>query len=274
MVRTRYMRGHLAAVDEALDSLERDAAAAGLGFGIVRVSLCRTTNALARGHLDRVPALIAFSRSEGARLHTFAAHPATLSQQLILMLELGEFAEIVAMAKPAADRGPSVWHAVLARCGERDAAALHAVTDEVPTADDTFPLFVALAAEVAARDGHAELGAWCADRLDEMGDLTVTIGLGTIVMGFAAHFAGFAHAATGNVDEAVARFDRARTLALDSGADLWAAHSSIELAALLAPSLDEAVMAHVDGLAVEAALMVAVSGSDRLARRYDSVREG
>ncbi len=92
--------------------------------------------------------------------------------------------------------------------------------DEVPTADDTFPLFVALAAEVAARDGHPELGAWCADRLDEMGDLTVTIGLGTIVMGFAAHFAGFAHAATGNVKEAVARFDRARSLALDSGADL------------------------------------------------------
>ncbi len=65
--------------------------------------------------------------------------------------------------------------------------------------DDAFWPFVALAAEAGARREDVAIGPSCASRLDDLGDRTITVGLGTIVMGFAAHFAGLAHVACGDL---------------------------------------------------------------------------
>jgi hypothetical protein len=264
LLRSRYMRGDLTAIDGVLDELERESNEAVLPFGMVRVALCRVTNALARGELADVPALLDHARAEGMRLRTFAAAGATFSQQGILLRELGKLGDAVPQIQSFADNMPATpWTAVLALAGEGDAERLWALADDVPI-DDLHLSFAALAAEVASRDHHAELGAWCAPFLDAHGDLAVTIGLGSVVMGFAAHFAGHAHLACGDRAGAVERFDRARALARGAGADLWAAHSSLALAEILAESADRVDVARAAELVAEVEPIAAASGSVRL----------
>ena len=239
LLRAEYMLGNLRAVDELLPVLERAAEAALLPFGAVRVSLCKTTNAIARGELDGVQQLIDATMREGARYRTFNAEIAATVQQLLVLFErdeVGLLADLVRLR--AKERGPGVWHAVLALCdADLDEEPLIDLAPLVPV-DDAFWPFVALAAEAGARRGDAAIGRWCAARLDELGDRTITVGLGTVVMGFAAHFAGLAHVATGNLDTARDRFGRAITLAAGNGAALWEAHSIVELADIGARSDD------------------------------------
>jgi hypothetical protein len=49
---------------------------------------------------------------------------------------------------------------------------------------------VAYAAEAGARRRDAAIGTRCVTRLDSLRDSTITVGLGTAVIGFAAHYAG------------------------------------------------------------------------------------
>ena len=90
-------------------------------------------------------------------------------------------------------------------------------------------------------------------------------------MGFATHFAGLAHVATGSLDTARDRFERAIELAARNGAALWEAHSTVELADVCARSDDPHLL-------TESRLMLAalrdspvVRASNRLARRVTEV---
>ena len=107
LLRAEYTLGNLTAVDELLPVLERAAETALLPFGAVRVSLCRTTNALARGELDEVPQLIDATLREGNRYRTFNAEIAASVQQLLLLFERDELdllADLVRLR--AKERGP------------------------------------------------------------------------------------------------------------------------------------------------------------------------
>jgi|GEM_PF-4616385 len=271
VLRARYMRADVRAIDAVLDDLERASHDAVIPFGMVRVHLCRTSNAMARGQLDVIPAQIEAARREGMRLRTFSAAGAALSQHALLLYELGRDEELAAAVAAPAARGPGVWHAVLALCGRFSAAQLLDVADEVPL-DDSYLPFVALAAEVAARERDLALGAWCAPRLDAQRDLAVTAGLGSVVLGFAAHYAGLAHLAVGDVRAAIVRLERARALGIGADAPLWAAHAAVELAAVLASSSDRVDIARAEELRAETAAVVESSGSVRLARRHAAVR--
>ena len=141
---------------------------------------------------------------------------------------------------------------------------------QVPV-DDSFWPFVALAAEAAARRQDAAVGAWCGPRLDELGDRTIMVGLGTVVFGFAAHFAALANAATGDLDGARVRFEHAIALASRNGAALWEAHSKVELADVLMQS--DAATAHAEARRMIAELggSPLITQSARLARRVAEV---
>ncbi len=237
LLRAEYMLGNLRAVDELLPVLERAAEAALLPFGAVRVSLCRTTNAIARGELDGVQQLIDATMREGNRYRTFNAEIAATVQQLLLLFErdeLGLLADLVRLR--AKERGPGVWHAVLALC-EPDRRRGAADRARAAGAGRRLVLAVRRACRrgrcTARRCGDRARGAH--PRLDELGDRTITVGLGTAVMGFATHFAGLAHVATGSLDTARDRFERAIELAAGNGAALWEAHSTVELADVLCP---------------------------------------
>jgi hypothetical protein len=272
-LRALYTAGHLDAVERLLAELDAAARESALPFGIVRVTLCKATNALARGELAGMPELIESSRSEGRRLRTFAAEGAALAQQVMLLLELDQRDEVCRLARPLAARSEAnSWHALLALCGDSDAGGrLFDVATNVRTDDDTFAVFTALAAEVAARTNDGELGRWCLGHLEPRGDTTIVLGLGTIVMGFAKHFAGLARMAIGDLDGAATDLEHAAWMATANGADLWRAHSTVELADVLArtdrPADRERAAALVSGL------RAGVPSSPRLARRRDEVAE-
>ncbi|MGH9135078.1 MAG: AfsR/SARP family transcriptional regulator [Ilumatobacteraceae bacterium] len=272
LLRSEYTLGNLAAVDDLLPVLQEAADAALLPFAAVRVSLSRTTNAIARGALDEVEALIAATSSDGRRYRTFNTERATTLQMLLLMFERDERRALADIVRARAEAfGPGAWHAILALCEpDRDAFSLIDLAPRVPL-DDSFWPWVAFAAEAGARRGDAAIGAWCADRLDALGDCTITVGLGTVVMGFAAHYAGLARVASGELDAARCRFDRAIALASGNGAELWRAHSTVELAEVLARSGDPATVAEAQRLLDELSVSPIVRASNRLARRVDEV---
>jgi DNA-binding SARP family transcriptional activator len=267
-LRALYTAGDLDTVDTLMGELDRSAREAALPFGIVRVTLCQATNALARGRLDEVPPLIATSRAEGKRLRTFAAEGAAFAQEVLLLLELDQLADVATLVRPlAADSIANSWHSILALCeDEGQRTRLRDVATQVRPDDDSFSAFVAVAAEVAARTGDAELGAWCLSHLDGRGDTTIVVGLGTLVMGFARFFAGLARVATGKLDGAARDFEAAAGLAIANGARLWHEHATVELAGVLAQTGADADRARgrklLDGI---------TPCSPRVRRRYDEV---
>lgn len=272
LLRAEYMLADLRSVDALLPVLEKASETALLPFGAVRVSLCKTTNALARGELDRVQPLIDATMREGNRYRTFNTEVAATMQQLLLMFENDELSLLADLVRLRAKvRGPGVWHAVLALCEpDDDDEPLIELAPLVP-ADDSFWPFVALAAEAGARRQDAAIGAWCASRLDELGDRTIMVGLGTVVMGFAAHYAALANVAMGDLGAARVRFERAIALTSENGAALWEAHSTVELADVLARSdaaADRAEACRSIGALRDSAITIK---SARLARRVGEV---
>ena len=270
-LRALYGAGRLAAVDELLDELDQSSRVASLSFGMVRVTLCRATNALARGELAAVPDLLAATRAEGRRLRTFSAEGAALAQEVLLLLELDQRDRLLAIVRPLAARSSAnPWHGVLALCGDPLEQPLVEIATQIRPDDDSFAAFVAIAAEVAARTGDAELGGWCLHHLEPRDDSTIVVGLGTIVMGFARHFAGLSRVATGDLDGAAADLEHAAWMATANGADLWRSHATVELADVLSRSdraadRDRAWML-VDGLLADGPHL-----SPRLARRCGEV---
>ena len=231
-LRALYTAGNFVAVDGLLTELDAAAREAALPFGIVRVTLCQATNALARGELDGIQQLIDTSRAEGRRLRTFAAEGAALAQEALLLLELDRRPAVTTLVQPLAARSPAnSWHAVLALAGRpQGQPPLLEVARQIRPADDSFAAFSAIAAEVAARSGDADLGAWCLQQLESRGDSTIVVGLGTLVIGFARYFAGLARLATGDADGAARDLEAAARMATENGANLWRGHATVDLA--------------------------------------------
>jgi DNA-binding SARP family transcriptional activator len=256
-LRALYSAGRLDDVSDLLEELDRSSREGSMPFGVVRVTLCRATNAMARGEFDAVPELVAASRREGRRLRTFAAEGAARSQEVLLMLELDQRDELVTLVRPVALQwAASAWNAVLALCGDPlMEMPLLEVAGHIRPDEDSFPAFLAIAAEVAARRGDAELGAWCLSHLEPRGDTTIVVGLGTLVMGFARYFAGLARSATGDLEGAAADLERAAWMATANGAHVWRGHATVELADVLArtgrPADRERARLLLDGLATD-----------------------
>ena len=266
-----YGAGRLATVDELLDELDQSSRVASLSFGMVRVTLCRATNALARGELAAVPDLLAATRAEGRRLRTFSAEGAALAQEVLLLLELDQRDRLLAIARPLAARSSAnPWYGVLALGGDPLEQPLVEIATQIRPDDDSFAAFVAIAAEVAARTGDADLGEWCLRHLEPRDDSTIVVGLGTIVMGFARHFAGLSRVATGDLDGAAADFEHAAWMATANGADLWRNHATVELADVLSRS-DRAADRDRASMLVDRLLADGPHLSPRLARRCGEV---
>jgi len=187
------------------------------------------------------------------------------------MLEHDRREELAALVRPIATRTPAnAWYSLLALCGDPAIGRpLLDVAAHLRPDDDSFPAFTALAAEVAARTGDAELGAWCLRYLEARDDSTIVVGLGTIVMGFARHFAGLGRLAIGDLDRAAAELEHAAWMATANGAHLWRGHSTIELAEVLARTDRPADRERAGTLL--AGLRTAVPLSPRLARRCEEV---
>ena len=265
VLRSKYSLGDLAAIDRLLPGLESDSNDAGLSFGIVRVSLCRATNALARGQLGALPDLFDQTERHASRYRTHAAAGALFIQRNLLLLELDRLDDIAGSVEPLLLGGPSAWHAVSALCGRSDADEVMDICEQVAI-NDSFPPFLAFASLVALRDGHAGLGSWCAERLDALGDRTIVVGFGTLVLGFAPHFAALAHQATGERDRARLAFTRACELAAQGGADLWRGYSSLGLATVLSSDLEQSDSQRTADLLACVDAVARASGSVRLAR--------
>ena len=265
VLRSKYSLGDLAAIDRLLPGLESDSNDAGLSFGIVRVSLCRATNALARGQLGALPDLFDQTERHASRYRTHAAAGALFIQRNLLLLELDRLDDIAGSVEPLLLGGPSAWHAVSALCGRSDADEVMDICEQVAI-NDSFPPFLAFASLVALRDGHAELGSWCAERLDALGDRTIVVGFGTLVLGFAPHFAALAHQATGERDRARLAFTRACELAAQGGADLWRGYSSLGLATVLAADPEHSESQRMADLLAYVDEVSQASGSRRLSR--------
>lgn len=265
-----YRKGDLEAVDRLLGRLAAAAEEASIPFGLLRVSLCETSNALCRGELGRVPALIERSRETGRRLRAFAVEGATAAQQAIWMRECGDREELAQLARMMASMAsPGPWHALAAWCGDaQHAGELRSIALQVPK-DDYFLIFVALAAEVARDRGDPELAAWCRDPLEDAGDSAIIGGFGTVVVGFAPHYAALAAASCGD-REAEELAERAVRLADWSGARLWAGHSRAELAALL---VEDGRLDRAETMLAGAAEAAAATGSTRLAERCMQLRD-
>jgi DNA-binding SARP family transcriptional activator len=265
-LRIWYSRGDLTSVDAVVDELAQLSQQGAMAFGQVRAHLCRASNAIIRGDLDSGERHVRAAERLGTRLRTFAVDGAVRTIDVVIGLERGRWDEIRAVASAMEElRGPSSWAALVAWCGD-DATAdrLMAIGRQLPR-DDAFDVFAALGAEVAARRHDEALGAWCGSQLAPLSGRTVMVGLGTCVLGFADHFTGLASVATGELDRATALLNRALADARSAGATLWAAHSSVELAAVLA------AMGHHEA-ALTTLGAIDVSGTtERVRRRIDEV---
>jgi hypothetical protein len=90
-------------------------------------------------------------------------------------------------------------------------------------------------------------------------------------MGFAAHFAALAYLASGDHDTARARFEHAIALSSQNGAALWEAHSSVELAGVLARSDERDTIDEARRLLDALRRSPITLQSARLSRRVDEV---
>jgi len=272
LLRIAYQRGELRVVESVLPELEQASRIAALPFGVMRVALCATTNAIAQGELDRAASLLEEEVALSARLRSSAGPAAIRVHRLLLLLEQDRLAEMLGPARLAARarQAPSIWDAVLALAGDDDAATRLSDVARVIPRDDSFDNFAALAAEVAVERMDTHLARWCLPHLDEIGDGTLIVGIGTGALGFAHHFAGLALSALGDLQGARARLERAGELADRNGAALWWAHSQVALARVLTESgeVSEAVsvLDRVDTTGLPAQ-------SPRLTRLIDEARD-
>lgn len=236
VLRLAYATGDLPRVDSLLEPLAAASERALLPFGTVRRHLCDVTNAIARGQLDDVRELIATTREVGHRLGTHAVDAATTSQELLLELELDELDRRGDMLESAAATNPhtqAIMVAALARPHDEHAhARLVSGIAHVPH-DDARPAVVALATLAAADRRDALLGQRCVDELAPLGERTITVGFGSLVLGSAAMYTGIAHLAAGQLDRARTLLERGVQSSIRSTGRLWEAHARLWLAETL-----------------------------------------
>lgn len=271
-LRAAYTVGDLRAVDGILPMLDHSSRVSMLPFGTVRVALCLTANAIGRGELAAAQRGIEAELAVGRRFRTLVTDAAVRSHRFLLAREADTMGELMPVARLArAGRPvPNSWDAVIAAAGDLETAERLAELAPQVKPDDSFDVLLALGAEVAARRGDAVLGAWCVEHLRSATDRTLMTGIGTIMFGFGAHFLGLAHAATGDLESAQAALLRSVDRAAAVGAELWWAHSQVELAEVEARRLNrEEARAALTAAADSPARIE----SARLARRVAEVTE-
>ncbi len=199
-LRAAYHVGDIEAVDRMLPGLEEASRMAMLPFGTMRVALCRTTNAIARGELAAAADLVVQEYELGTRLRVLVTDGAVRTHRFILAREADLMADLIPVARlaQAARPAPNAWNAVLANAGDED--FIHTLADVAPevSPDDTYDVFLSMAAEVAARRLDTRLGRWCVDQLAPFADRTLMTGIGTGVLGFASHYCGLAWVGAGD----------------------------------------------------------------------------
>ncbi len=269
-LRAAYQCGDLRAIEQLLPSLDHSSRLAMLPFGTMRVALCRTSNAIARGDLEGAMTAVAHEQEIGNRFRTLVTETAVRTHRFLLAQEADRMADLIPVARVAqASRpGPNAWDAVLAIAGDSDSAVGLATAAPLVVPDDTYDVFLSLSAEVAARRHDAPLGRWCAERLEPMGERTVMSGIGTAVLGFSKHYLGLAHVAEGDLRRARTQLAQAADAAARTEAWLWWAHSQVELADV--EGLLGNLQAADDALGAVARSSV-VEASPRLTRRVAEV---
>jgi hypothetical protein len=268
-IRASYMLGDFEEVDRLLADLEDVSRLALVPFGVVRVALCRATNALARGLVADAGQLWAEAVSLGGRLRTYVTETAARSQQLMLMLEADQLDAIGAAAERmlSVRTEPSIWNALRSLSSAEEADALAEALLHLRR-DDSFAATVAVAALAASAHRQRELAHWCLEQLIGDCELTIVIGLGTIVMGYRSHFKGLALAALDRHVEARHEFLGATNRAAGAGLWLWWATSQVEGAASVTALGDQQTAASMLRQVKEHPVL---AESVRLRRRVDEV---
>ena len=190
------------------------------------------------------------------------------------MLELDRLGDLAECVRPLAATSPAnSWHGLLALCRDAEAGVpLLDVARRIRSDDDTFAVFTAMAAEVAARteDAGSAIGAWSISQ--PLGDSTIVLGLGTVVMGFARHFTdspgGRPAISTAPRPTSSAPLDLPPATVLS----LWRGHSVVELAEPLARKDHPADQERAEALLAD--VRNGVPSSPRLARRCDEAARG
>lgn len=234
VLRAAYDAGDLTRVDGLFDELEAVSRRAVLPFGMVRVHLCRITNAMARGELADVPALIERADSTGRRMNTHAAAPATQSQMLALAIENDTLHEQLDMLRATSSAVSDGAVAALAAYAG-DVSDLQRLRDRLPEVSRNFtlPMVATLSALAASRHGDVEVARWARPHLAALGDRTVVVGFGTVVMGFAHFYVGLTDRVLGALESARDEFSSAVESSDRAGGLLWAAHARLWLAETL-----------------------------------------
>jgi hypothetical protein len=99
--------------------------------------------------------------------------------------------------------------------------------------DDSRAAVFALTALAAADWRDALLGQRCVDELESLGERTIAVGFGSLVLGPAALYTGVAQLAVGHLDRARALLERGVQLSIESTGRLWEAHARLWLAETL-----------------------------------------
>ncbi len=234
LMRARYARGDLEGVDQLLAPLLAAGRAAMFPFAIVRVSICRGMHAIARAQLDRAETLIADTAAAGVRLRTLNTSRAVTGQRSLLLYELGRLPELLPDLEAQAVPGSPHASTYLAMLALADPARPSPSTfaHQVPDGA-TLPPFVAIASRVAAARDDEELASWCLAHLERMGEAVLSTGLGTMLFGFAPQLRADLRAVLGDLDGAIADYERAIELTQPSGALLWLDHARVGLAGAL-----------------------------------------
>ncbi|MEO6653223.1 MAG: BTAD domain-containing putative transcriptional regulator [Ilumatobacteraceae bacterium] len=266
-LRSAYSDGDLDRVDELIGALETAAQRGLLPFGIVRAHLCRVSNAMARGDLASVPALIETAIESGRRLRTHSSQPAAQSQQLALALEHDTLGAVIDLLRAGSLAEPTSASTGLAAYAGDDAdrERLRHVLPDIRL-NSGFPVIVAVASLVAGRYDDAVVARWARPHLIELDDRTIFVGFGTLALGFGRFYLGLVEHALGDLDAARRALSTAIELSDRSGAALWSAHARLWLADTLLDLGD-------DQLQLEAAELVSAvsrSAMPAASRRVDA----
>ncbi len=179
---------------------------------------------------------IARTREVGHRLRSRSVDAATASQELLLELELDELDQRGDVLDAAAAMNPqsqAIMIAALARPHDELAhARLVSGIAHIPD-DDSRPAVFALTALAAADWRDPLLGQRCVDELEPLGERTIAVGFGSLVLGSAALYSGVALLGVGHLDRARALLERGVQLSIESTGRLWEAHARLWLAETL-----------------------------------------
>ncbi len=239
--------GEIERFDAAMQQYDEAARAARSTLHQLNIAVWRATRATIRGDLATAEALAIESKRLGSRVAEPFAEGAFVLQLFVIRKEQGRLNELEEPLRPGVSPTSTgffplyrigaalIWaetgriaqaHAELAQVGQ------HGFTDI--RRDFTWLNAMAMAAEVCAHTGNAELASAVYDLLAPFVDRCVRIGFGAGFYGSVAHYLGLAARTCRRPDDAVSHFEVALAVHQRIAAPTWTARTRYELAALLA----------------------------------------